>query len=321
LIETDPALEENFLRVLRESTAGDPMRPEVQWTNLTTVGISQRLGELGTPAGRRVVQQLLKRHGYVKRKARKSKTMGDHPDRDAQFQNIARLKEQYRAAGQPILSIDTKKKEQLGNFYRDGRLFTREAIIVNDHDFASSGAGVIIPHGLYDVERNRGHINLGLSHDTSEFACDSVAHWWELSGRESYPQARQLLLLCDGGGSNSATRYVFKEGLQKLADRLNLEIRVAHYPPYCSKYNPIEHRMFPHVTRACQGVVFETVAIVRELMERSHTAQGLKVTVDVIDQVYETGRKAAADFKQTMKLVFDDVLPKWNYRAIPVSRS
>jgi Rhodopirellula transposase DDE domain len=313
-------LEENFLRVLREFTAGDPMRTEVRWTNLTTVEISKRLGELGTPAGRRVVQQLLKRHDYVKRKARKSKTMGHHRDRDAQFQNIARLKEQYRAAGLPIVSIDTKKKERLGNFYRDGRLFTREPIIVNDHDFASSGDGVIIPHGLYDVERNRGHINLGLSHDTSEFACDSVAHWWELFGQESYLQATQLLLLCDGGGSNSATRYVFKEGLQKLADRLDLEIRVAHYPPYCSKYNPIEHRMFPHVSRACQGVVFETVSIVQQLMERPHTAQGLKVTVDVMDQVYETGHKAAADFKQTMKLIFDDFLPKWNYRAIPSSR-
>jgi hypothetical protein len=313
-------LEENFLRVLREYTAGDPMREEVRWTNLTMAEISERLTELGTPAGRRVVQPLLKRHDYVKRKARKAKTMGDHADRDAQFQNSARLKEQYRTAGQPVLSIDTKKKEQLGNFYRDGRLFTREEIIVNDHDFTSSSDGVIIPHGLYDVERNRGHINLGLSHDTSEFAGDSVAHWWELSGQESYPRATQLLLLCDGGGSKSASRYVFKEGLQKLADRLNLEIRVAHYPPDCSKDNPIEHRMFPHVTRAGQGVVFASVSIVRQLMERAHTAQGLKVTVDVIDQVYETGRKAAADFKQTMKLVFDDVLPKWNYRAIPSPR-
>jgi len=192
--------------VLRDYTAGDPMDQEVRWTNLTMPEISERLGELGTPAGRRVVQQLLKRHGYVKRKAHKAKTMGDHADRDAQFQNIARLKGQYLAAGQPVLSIDTKKKEQLGNFYREGRLFTREKIVVNDHDFTSSGDGVIIPHGLYDLDRNRGHINLGLSHDTSEFACDSVAHWWELSGRKSYPQATQLLLLCDGGGSNSASR-------------------------------------------------------------------------------------------------------------------
>ena len=129
----------------------------------------------------------------------------------------------------------------------------------------------------------------------------------------------QLLLLCDGGGSNSASRYVFKEALQALADRLGLEIRVAHYPPYCSKYNPIEHRLFPHVTRACQGVVFHTTRIVRELMEKTKTRTGLAVTVDIMDKVYEVGRKAAKGFKENMKIAFDSVLPKWNYRAIPTT--
>jgi Rhodopirellula transposase DDE domain len=311
-------LEANFLDVLRDHTAGDPMREAVKWTDLTRREISRRLGERGTPVGRGVVKQLLKRHGFVKRKARKIRAMGPrHPDRNAQFENIARLKEQYLAADQPVLSIDTKKKELLGNFYREGKLYTREAIEVFDHDFPSAASGAVFPHGLYDLKLNRAHINLGTSHETSEFACDSIERWWQQQGRPRYPQATRLLLLCDGGGSNSASRYVFKEQLQKLADRLGLEIRVAHYPPYCSKYNPIEHRLFPHVIRACQGVVFHTTEIVKELMERTKTSTGLQVTVDILDKTYELGRKATKGFKEKMKIAFDSLLPKWNYRAIP----
>ena len=190
-----------------------------------------------------------------------------------------------------------------------------------DHDFPTAAGGVVFPHGIYDVGRNCAHINLGTSHETSRFACDSIERWWRRQGQARYPQATKLLLLCDGGGSNSARRYVFKEELQKLADRLGLEIRVAHYPPYCSKYNPIEHRLFPHVTRACQGVVFDTVQTVRRLMEKTRTRTGLGVTVDIMDKVYETGRKCVKDFKQTMRIVFDDLLPQWNYRAVPVLRT
>jgi hypothetical protein len=311
-------LEPNFLDVLREHTAGDPMREAVKWTDLTRREISRRLAERGTPAGKRVVKQLLKKHGYVKRKARKVKAMGRrHPDRNAQFENIARLKREYLAAGQPVLSMDAKKKELLGNFYRDGKLYTQEAIEVLDHDFPGAASGVVFPHGLYDMGLNRGHINLGTSHETSQFACDSIERWWHQVGREQYPRASKLLLLCDGGGSNSASRYVFKEELQGLASRLGLEIRVAHYPPYCSKYNPIEHRLFPHVTRACQGVVFHTVGIVKSLMEKTQTSTGLRVTVDILDKVYEVGRKCTNGFKKAMKIVFDDILPKWNYRALP----
>jgi hypothetical protein len=296
------------------------MRREIRWTDLTRREISQRLAERGTPAGKRVVKQLMKRNNYVKRQAQKSQTMGRrHPQRNAQFENIAKLKKEYLDAGDPVLSVDAKKKELLGNFYRDGKLYTQKVVAVFDHDFPSAASGVVIPHGIYDVARNQGHINLGTSHETSQFACESLAHWWQQRGRELYPNAKRLLLLCDGGGSNSANRYLFKEELQKLADLLKLEIRVAHYPPYCSKYNPIEHRLFPHVTRACQGVVFHTVEIVKELVAKTKTGTGLKVTVDVIDKVYEVGRKCSKGFKETMRLIFDEHLPKWNYRAIPAT--
>ena len=154
---------------------------------------------------------------------------------------------------------------------------------------------------------------MNTSHDTSELACDSIAAWWEEQGRVDYPGAKKLLLLCDGGGSNSATRYVFKEGIQKLAIRLGIEIRVAHYPPYCSKHNPIEHRLFPHLTQACRGVIFHTLETVKYYMGKAETTTGLKVKVRILDKVYATGQKCAAEFKKNMKIVFDTFLPKWNY--------
>ena len=317
MIETDKALEENFLKVLEDHTAGDPMRTDVKWTNLSRRQIAQRMTALGTPVSRDVVSQLLRKHRFRRRKALKKKTMGHHRDRNAQFEKIARLKKQYLKAGLPVISIDTKKKELLGNFYRDGKIDTQETIETNDHDFGSAGSGVVIPHGVYDVGRNQGFIHLNTSHDTSELACDSIAAWWGRHGRAAYPLAKKLLVLCDGGGSNSATRYVFKEELQKLANRLGVEIRMAHYPPYCSKYNPIEHRLFPHVTRACRGVIFQTLEIVQHYIAKTETTKGLKVTVSILEKVYETGRKCAADFKKNMKIVFDKVLSKWNYRAIP----
>ncbi len=294
------------------------MRGEVKWTNLSRGQISRRLGKLGTPACRQVVSKLLRKNQYRRRKALKKKTMGRrHPDRNAQFEKIGRLKKRYLKAGLPVISMDTKKKELLGNFARDGKIDTQATIETNDHDFASAGAGKVIPHGLYDVGKNQAFVNLNTSHDTSELACDSLAAWWDQQGRTDYPQAKKLLLLCDGGGSNSASMYLFKEDLQNLANRLGLEIRVAHYPPYCSKYNPIEHRLFPHVTRACRGVILQTLEKVRHYISKTETTTGLKVKVSILEKVYKTGRKYAAGFKKNMKIAFDKVLPKWNYRAVP----
>jgi len=312
------SLEENFLKVLQDYTAGDPMRADVKWTNLSRRQIARRVTALGTPVSRRVVSQLLRKHGYRRRKALKKKTMGPrNPNRNAQFKKITRLKKQYLKAGLPVISMDTKKKELLGNFYRDGTIDTQETIETNDHDFSSAGAGTAIPHGLYDVGKNKAFVNLNTSHDTSELACDSIAAWWDQQGRTDYPQAKKLLVLCDGGGSNSATMYLFKEDLQKLANQLGIEIRVAHYPPYCSKYNPIEHRLFPHLTRACRGVIFQTLKTVQYYMAKAETTTGLKVSVSILHKIYKTGRKYAAGFKKSMKIVFDKVLPKWNYRAVP----
>ena len=301
---------ENFQRILKDHTAGDPMRADVKWTNLSRRQISRRLTDMGTPASKNIVARLLWEHGYRRRKPQKKRTMGQHADRNSQFEKIASLKEQYIEAGQPVISIDTKKKEMLGNFHRDGVTDAIEPTIVNDHDFASASNGKVIPHGIYDVVKNQASVHLNSSKDTSQLACDSIELWWQEQGRLDYPDAKQLLALCDGGGSNSSSHYIFKEDLQALSNRLGIEIRIAHYPPYTSKYNPIEHRVFPHVTRACKGVPLESIEMAKYYIEKTETTTGLKVVVRIMEKVYQTGRKYAKDFKKTMTIKFDDFLPK-----------
>ncbi len=201
--------------------------------------------------------------------------------------------------------------------YREGRIYTTEEIQVFDHDWKSLAIGVAIPHGLYDLTLNIGYIQIGTSHDTSQFACDSIRYWWPHYGSTHYESATSILLLCDAGGSNSSRQYLFKQDLQNLVNELGIEIRIAHYPPYTSKYNPIEHRLFPHVSRACQGVIFESVEIVEELIAKTKTKTGLQVFTTILNGVYEIGRQVTQEFKQTMNIVFDDYLPQWNYTAVP----
>ena len=293
------------------------MDNEVVWTDLTAADVTKRLAEAGVPVSVYVVEQLFELTGYGRRQAQKVCTMGEHPDRNAQFLRIAELKKEYFASLNPLTSIDTKKKELLGNFYRDGKLYTKEILGTFDHDFPSFADGVVIPHGLYDPKLNRGYLHLGTSHDTSEFACDALEDWWRRFGQVLYPRATSLLLLCDGGGSNSSRTYLWKADLQGLVNRIGLPVRVAHYPPYTSKYNPIEHRLFPHVTRACQGVIFKSVALVKHLMEKTQTRKGLSVVVDILDRVYQTGRKVADEVKETLNILRDKILPLWNYLIQP----
>lgn len=175
----------------------------------------------------------------------------------------------------------------------------------------------MVPHGIYDINLNKGYMTLGVSSDTSEFACESICRWWVDYGKTEYPNSNEILILCDGGGSNSSRHYIFKEDLQKLSNELGIEIRIAHYPPYTSKYNPIEHRLFSHITRACQGAIFKSVDIVNKLMESTTTTKGLTVVSSILNKSFETGRKIADDFKENMTIQFDEFLPNWNYVAVP----
>ena len=238
-------------------------------------------------------------------------------NRNAQFERIAELRTLYEAKGNPVVSVDTKKKELIGNLFREGKIYTTETVEVFDHDFPSLAEGVAIPHAIYDIARNEGYVIIGTSRDTSEFACDSIRYWWDNFGKAHYPNADSILMLMDGGGSNSSRHYIFKQDLQALADEIGIEIRIAHYPPHTSKWNPIEHRLFPHITRSLQGMVLTTHQLAKELIEKTTTKSGLKVFSSIFNRVYETGRKVAEGFKESMRIIFDDNLAPWNYVAVP----
>ena len=312
-----PGIDDAFLQIVDPHTAGDPDQDSVLWTNLSRAKIAADLLRRGFRVSVAVVSQLLQRHRLGLRKACKSLPLGRHVQQDRQFEIIASQRAAFMNSPNPIVSMDTKHKEFLGLLFRQGRLYTQKAKKALDHDFPSSALGVIYPHGFYDVKRNVGHLNLGLSHDTSRFACDSLGFWWETQGGLAHPDAEGMLLLCDGGGSNASNRYGFKYYLERLATRIGMEIRVAHYPPYCSKYNPIEHRFFPHVTRACQGLLLSSTEVTSKAMARASTKQGLKTTVHVLAGDYPLKEGYPDDYPETMKIRFDEELPTWNYRAIP----
>lgn len=320
-IETIPGIDVAFLEIVDHYTAGDPMRVDVLWTNLAHTEIAAQLQERGLAVGPRIVKQLLHKHKFKQRIAQKRLSIGAFAARDAQFQRIKALRAEYEAAGKPIISMDTKAKEYLGLLFREGRIYTQLPLPVYDHDFSYLADGVAIPYTLYDMQRNRAFVCLGTSKDTAAFVCDAIRAWWKAEGCVAYPAATSILLLADSGGSNSYRHYVFKEALQQLASELGLELRMAHYPPYASKWNPVEHRVFPYITKALKGVILTSHEQVKTLIERAKTSTGLTVTVKIVTNVYQTGKKVAHGFKASMRILFDTelgkALAKLNYRAVP----
>ena len=314
----EPHLEEVFGGIIENRIAGSPMLGKVRWTSLKDSQIVRLFGEKGHSISRLMVKQLTALAGLTKRRMKKTKTAKEVDGRDEQFGRIADLKEEYRARGLPILSVDTKKKEFIGQFYRDGKAYCAESVEVFDHDFPSLASGRVVPHGIYDVTLNKGYLSLGNSRDTSEFLCDNLKYHWEHNIRRDYAEAAEMLLLMDGGGSNSCLHYIVKEDLQNLANELQMTIRVAHYPAYCSKYNPIEHRFFPHLQRSWEGVLFTDYEVIKERAGQTTTQTGLKVVAWINEKPYQSGRKYSADFKETMTIAFDEMLPKWNYQIHPL---
>ena len=319
-IESESSEEENLISCLEVRTAGDPDEEDIVFTDLSPRSLAERLDEMGTPVGRDAITTWLDEAGIRLRQIRKDIPGGEHPDRNVQFERIAEFIQQYESEGNPWFSIDTKAKEHLGKLYRKGRIRGNVPFKAFDHDFPSWADGVVIPHGIFDRKLNMGHINIGLSRDTTEFACDSFRWFWNRIGKQRYPDATSILWTCDGGGSNSARKYIFKYDLERLSDSIGLPIRIAHYPPYCSKYNPIERRFFPHLGRACSGMLFDTIETVVHLMRRAATSTGLRTTVNVIRRCYETGRNATKEMKQQLRIKYDERLPQWNYTAEPNNR-
>jgi hypothetical protein len=264
-----------------------------------------------------VIKNILSSLGCGRRKIRKTRPGGTCADRNEQFEHIRSLTEEFQQAGQPVLSMDTKAKEHLGHLFRSGRVWCEEPQQAFDHEFPSWSDGVLIPHGIYDVTNNLGHLNLGLSHDTSAFACDSLGWFWQHIGSSRWSDAERLLLLCDAGGSNNHRHWIFKWDLQQLVNQIGLPITVAHYPTHCSKFNPADRRFFPHVTRACQGVLFDSLSTAVRLMKRTKTTAGLKTTVHVIRKCYETGRHLAQAAREAINMTRDTILPRFNYTINP----
>jgi len=300
-------------------TAGNPMREGVVWTNLARSEIAAALGQEGFEVSTTTVDRLLDHFGFRHRKAQRIKAMGESTDRNAQFEKIGQLKRRYLKAGLPVVSLDTKKREILGDYVRPGRVLSTAPLRGWDHDFPQHRLGVVIPHGLYDVGRNEGYVHLGTSHDTSEFVIDSMLHWWRHHGLHQYRGATNLLALLDSGGTSGCRSYLFKDGLQRFADLTGLRVRVAHYPTHCSKYNPIEHRLFPHLARVCQGVLLDSVEMLKSLMLKASTRTGLGVFVDFLDRVYQTGLKLPKFLRDSIRTRFDRLLPLWNYVVTPIA--
>ena len=310
----------NFEIVIERYKAGSPMNEGTIWIDIDVKTLAEEISKLGIDCSKYLCKQLLKKAKLGLRKMSKELTLRNVENRNEQFENISKLIEKYRKENNPIISIDTKKKETIGNFYRDGKCYCNNALKVNDHDFGTFSEGTIVPHGIYDVQKNVGYITLSESKDTSEFACDCIENWWKNYGKELYKNATSILILCDGGGSNGSRGFLFKERLQKLVNKLGIEIRIAHYPPYTSKHNPIEHRLFPHVTRSLNGVLIDSINTMASKVEKTTTSKGLKVVVNICNTIYETGKKVTDDFIKNCSIIFDTFLGKWNYIAIPQNR-
>jgi hypothetical protein len=303
-----------------EHTAGSPVDENIQWTNRSPREIADEVAEEGFSVCPETVERILREDlGLGLRQAIKDEATRDFPDRDAQFRHIAALRQRYLRMGCPVLSIDTKKKELLGDFFRPGRAYTNGHVHVLDHDFATHGQGRMVPYGIFDVARNEGLMMLSSGPDTSEFACDALWRWWQRLGKYRYADAKKLLILCDCGGSNGYRQYLFKEELYWLADDLGMAIRVAHYPPGCSKYNPIERRMFCHVTRAMQGVVLKELAVAKRFIARTKTSGGLRVVAEIARRTYEKGRKGWKEFVDELPIRFHNLLPELNYTVYPAT--
>lgn len=303
--------------VVRSHTAGNPENEEENWTYLNQEEIVEKMRSKDADVSRRVVKQLLEKHSYVKRKSQKQKAGGSCANRNDQFENIANKVKDFKSSQDPVVSMDTKKKEDIGSYSRgNDALYGTTSEKTNDHDFKEADGVIGIPHGIYDEDKRHGQVIIGSSNDTSEFSCNCIRNWWYEIGKPTYPHSARLLILCDGGGSNSSRHYIFKEDLQHLATELKIDITIAHYPPYCSKWNPIEHRFFPHVSNAIRrGATINSIEEMAEKITRTKTKTGIKVSVFIDQNEYQTQRKYTDGFKENNKIQFDDYLPKWNYTA------
>lgn len=316
--QEQPELRSALEALIEPVTRGDPMSP-VRWTCKSTRTLAAELRRQGFEVGSNTVGKLLRAAGYSLQANRKTIEGRQHPDRDAQFRHIDRRVRAVQKAGQPVISVDTKKKEPLGKMKNPGRTYRRKGAPqkVKTHDFPDAELGKAVPYGVYDVTHNEAGVSVGVSHDTAEFAVASIRRWWQRMGRRRYPDAQRLLITADCGGSNSPRTRLWRLALQRFADETGLTIELCHYPPGTSKWNRIEHRLFCHITRNWQGIPLETYEIVIKLIAATRTTQGLEVHAWIDGAKYEKSKTIAESELSEVHLVRNKFHGEWNYKILP----
>jgi hypothetical protein len=318
IIERDPKLLASLDRLIEPETRGDPESP-LRWICKSTRHLAAQLTRRKHPVSHEKVAQLLRDQNYSLQSNRKTEEGADHPDRDAQFRHINAQVKRALAAGKPVISVDTKKKELLGNYDNNGKqwLPAKQPVKVNGHDFPSPDVPRAYPYGIYDLGRNTGFVNVGTDHDTGAFAVASIRGWWRSEGGSLYTRARELLIMADGGGSNGARLRLWKLELQKFADETGLSISVCHFPPGTSKWNKVEHRLFSFISSNWRGEPLRDYETIVNLISHTTTAKGLQVTCRLDRRKYPTGRKVTDEEIEQVNLKRHKFHGEWNYTIYP----
>ena len=314
----DPGIIEDLNKIMDENTAGDPMSL-LKWTNKSTYKIAEKLVQLGHKIDPDTVGRLLKESDYSLQANKKNIEGSSVPERDAQFRYINEQAKDFINQGNPVISVDTKKKERVGDFKNPGRTWTKkgQAKEVNVYDFLSLGIGMAAPYGIYDPKRNEGMVNVGMSHDTAEFAVESIRQWWLMFGKNNYPDAKGLMISADGGGSNGSRNKGWKFYLQELVNQIKIPITVCHYPPGTSKWNKIEHCMFSFITMNWKGKPLVSYETIIQLISGTRTKKGLSVAARLDEKDYITGVKISDEDMAKLVIEHHSLHPKWNYSILP----
>jgi transposase len=318
--EKQPGITAALERLMANDIAGDPMT-EKRWVRVTLTRLSEQLRQQGFRAVEKTVRRLLKQMGFSMKANKRRQVRSRCPERDEQFRYIASQKQAFAALGLPVISVDTKKKELIGPFRNAGKAWCREAEEVDEHDFPSAAECLAVPFGVYDVTRNVGCITVGVSHNTPEFAASAIARWWETDGLTAYPGAIRLLILADGGGGNGNRCRAWKLNLQeRLCDRFGLEVTVCHYPPGCSKWNPVEHRLFSEISKNWAGKPLRTLEAMLGYIRGTTTTTGLTVKAHLDEGTYRKGQKVTKEDVKKINFTPHSLHPRWNYTISPVQQ-
>ena len=316
--ETDKKLIEDLDHILDPVTRGDPMSP-LRWTSKSTTRLAMELQSMGHDVSQSTVWRLLDELGYSMQSNRKTNEGSKHPDRNKQFEYINNTANEFLDRGLPVISVDTKKKELIGEFKNGGKEWQKKdfPVKVNVYDFIDKKLGKAIPYGVYDIAQNNGWVSVGITHDTAEFAAETIRKWWQNMGKVSYPKAKEILITADGGGSNGSRVRLWKLELQQLADQLGITIHVRHFPPGTSKWNKIEHRMFCHITENWRGRPLISRMTVVNLISNTRTGKGLAIRAELDKRKYKTGRKVTDKEIKSLSIKRCDFHGEWNYSVSP----